>query len=45
MHGSTMFGINPPWTLKAMLEDIMPWLTEVLAQDDGAQFLLESGEN
>lgn len=45
MHGSSMFVINPPWTLKAMLEDVMPWLTDVLAQDDGAQFLLESGEN
>ena len=36
MHGSAMFVINPPWTLKADLESSLPWLVGVLAQDDQA---------
>ncbi len=44
MHGSGMFVLNPPWTLKAMLEQTMPYLAKVLAQDDGAGFVLESLE-
>lgn len=43
MHGSGMFVINPPWTLHKTLEDIMPYLVEVLGQDAGAGFTL-SGE-
>lgn len=43
MHGSGMFVINPPWTLHKTLEDIMPYLVEVLGQDAGARFTL-SGE-
>ncbi len=33
MHGSAMFVINPPWTLKAELEVCLPWLAQVLGQD------------
>ena len=44
MHGSGMFIINPPWTLQATLQATMPFLTENLTQDDGAQFLLESAD-
>ena len=42
MHGSGMFIINPPWTLHKMLENIMPYLVDVLGQDAGAGFTLES---
>lgn len=41
---SGVFVINPPWTLKAMLEQVLPSLTEALRQDDGAEYLLEEGE-
>ena len=43
LRSSGMFIINPPWTLQATLKDTMPWLTQTLAQDDGARFTLLSG--
>lgn len=42
MHGSGMFIINPPWTLEATLKETLPWLSEVLAQQDGAHFTLDA---
>ncbi len=46
MSGSAMFVVNPPWTLKAALEELLPWLTEVLRQGDGARWeLLSSPDN
>jgi 23S rRNA (adenine2030-N6)-methyltransferase len=44
MFGSGMFVINPPWTLKAALAEAMPYLREVLAQDQHASFILEAEE-
>ena len=44
MHGSGMFIINPPWTLKGTLKAVMPYLVEVLGQNAGATFKLESHE-
>jgi 23S rRNA (adenine2030-N6)-methyltransferase len=41
MHGSGMFIINPPWTLHATLEKVLPVLVEKLGQDNAASFLLE----
>ena len=41
MHGSGMFIVNPPWTLHAMLKDVMPYLVATLGQDEGAGFTLE----
>ena len=42
MHGSGMFIVNPPWTLPKILEETMLYLTQTLAQDDNAEFTLES---
>lgn len=42
MHGSGLFIINPPWTLPQTLADAMPRLVELLGQDQGAGFTLES---
>lgn len=42
MHGSGLFVINPPWTLEATLQEVMPYLVEALGQDAGAGFTLES---
>ncbi|MBN8775676.1 23S rRNA (adenine(2030)-N(6))-methyltransferase RlmJ [Thiomonas arsenitoxydans] len=39
--GSGMFLINPPWTLHATLREVLPWLTGVLGQFNGAHFALE----
>ena len=39
--GSGMFVINPPWTLHATLQGLLPWLTGVLGQFKGAHFQLE----
>ena len=36
-----MFILNPPYTLHAQLLEVLPWLTEVLGQYDGANYLLE----
>lgn len=41
LHGSGMFIVNPPWTLKAQLQEAMPTLVRLLGQDDGAKFTLE----
>jgi 23S rRNA (adenine2030-N6)-methyltransferase len=45
LHGSGMFIVNPPWTLKASLEAAMPVLVELLGQDAGAGFTLEAHES
>lgn len=42
MFGSGLFIINPPYTLKAELEKIMPILVDVLKQDDNASYELET---
>ncbi len=42
LFGSGAFIINPPWTLEATLQAAMPFLTQVLAQDDSARFSLTS---
>jgi 23S rRNA (adenine2030-N6)-methyltransferase len=42
MFGSGLFIINPPWTLPNILDETMPYLTEILAQDDSAEYRLES---
>ena len=40
MHGSGMFIINPPYVLAQQLQEILPELTRILAQDKGAKFEL-----
>lgn len=42
LHGSGMFILNPPWLLPDALRLVMPYLAQVLAQDAGAGFKLES---
>lgn len=42
MHGSGMFIINPPYLLPELLKNNLPALTEILAQDNGARFVLNS---
>jgi 23S rRNA (adenine2030-N6)-methyltransferase len=42
MHGSGLFIVNPPWTLKKILEETMPVLTGLLALDETASYELES---
>lgn len=37
MHGSGMFMVNPPWTLRAELDVCMPVLRDALAQGEGAE--------
>jgi len=39
--GSSMIVINPPHTLRAMLDQTMPVLTELLGRYDGAHYLIE----
>lgn len=41
LAGSGVFVINPPYTLHAELQQLLPFLVEVLAQYDGAHHLLE----
>ncbi|GGY17168.1 23S rRNA (adenine(2030)-N(6))-methyltransferase RlmJ [Paludibacterium paludis] len=45
MHGSGMFILNPPWTLKNTLAEVMPFLAETLAGDSGAGFTLDARES
>lgn len=44
LRSSGMFVINPPWTLAPLLRNVMPWLVDALKQDNGARFVLETGE-
>ncbi len=41
LAGSGMFVVNPPYTLHDELAGVLPYLTEVLGQYDGANYLLE----
>ena len=41
LAGSGMFILNPPYTLHDQLLAVLPFLTEVLGQYDGANYLLE----
>jgi 23S rRNA (adenine2030-N6)-methyltransferase len=41
LAGSGVFVINPPHTLHEQMERVLPYLTDVLGQYDGANFLLE----
>jgi len=41
LAGSGVFLINPPYSLHAELLEVMPYLTDVLGQYDGAHYLLE----
>lgn len=41
MHGSGMFVINPPYLLAEQLAGSLPALTEILAQDGGARYVLD----
>ena len=43
LPASGMFVINPPHTLKAMLQAALPQMVQLLAQDPNAQFSLEAG--
>lgn len=42
MHGSGMFILNPPYLLQTSLQETLPQLCEILAQDTGARFILNS---
>ena len=44
LQASSMFIINPPWTLEKHLADALPTLTKALGIDGGAQSLLKSFE-
>lgn len=41
MHGSGMWLINPPYLLAEQLKECLPTLTRLLAQDDGARYVLD----
>jgi 23S rRNA (adenine2030-N6)-methyltransferase len=44
MYGSGLFVVNPPWTLRETLNEVLPYLVSALAVDAGATFELTSGE-
>ncbi len=41
MHGSGMFIINPPWPLKATLEECLPYLASRLGKDNQGRYSLD----
>lgn len=45
MYGSGMFVLNPPWNLRVVLQEVMPYLAKVLGQDKEATFTLEYQES
>ena len=44
MMGSSVFVANPPHTLFAALQPVLPWLAQALAQFDGAKSALERSQ-
>jgi 23S rRNA (adenine2030-N6)-methyltransferase len=44
LHGSGMFIVNPPWTLRDALKSALPWLAKELAQDERAAYTLTHRE-
>ncbi|MBI0327823.1 23S rRNA (adenine(2030)-N(6))-methyltransferase RlmJ [Burkholderia plantarii] len=42
LYGSGMFILNPPYTLVESMRSALPYLAEVLGQDNGAKFGIES---
>ena len=40
LYGSGLFVVNPPWTLKAMLAQAMPWVAQALVEPGGAGWSL-----
>jgi 23S rRNA (adenine2030-N6)-methyltransferase len=45
MYGSGMFILNPPWTLYAELQQVMPYLVKALGRNGEGSFVLEHEEN
>ena len=41
MTGTGMIVINPPWKLTQQMDEILPWLTQELAQDGEASYRME----
>lgn len=41
MTGSGMIIVNPPWKLEQQMQQLLPWLTTQLKQDEGAHFTIE----
>ena len=41
MPGSGVFVVNPPYTLHASLQAVLPWLAQALAQTDEPGWLLD----
>ncbi|MDK4679725.1 23S rRNA (adenine(2030)-N(6))-methyltransferase RlmJ [Kingella negevensis] len=41
MHGSGMFVFNPPYKLAQQLQETLPEIAKLLAQDSGAKFVLD----
>jgi 23S rRNA (adenine2030-N6)-methyltransferase len=42
IYGSGLFIVNPPYTLPGLLATAMPYLVNVLRQDEAAYYSLES---
>lgn len=40
MSGSGLVVLNPPWQLKEMLDELLPWLTRALGEDAGASWTI-----
>jgi 23S rRNA (adenine2030-N6)-methyltransferase len=41
LYGSGVFVINPPWTLPAVLQEVLPWLARRLALDEQSSYTLD----
>ncbi|OHD17869.1 MAG: hypothetical protein A2Y38_06075 [Spirochaetes bacterium GWB1_59_5] len=42
MSGSGLVVLNPPWQLKEMLDELLPWLTRALGEGEGAGWTMST---
>ena len=44
LHGSGLFVVNPPWTLRESMQSALPWLAKALGENDAGDWMIGSDE-
>ena len=44
LHGSGLFVVNPPWTLRESMRSALPWLAKALGENDAGDWMIDSDD-